>query len=234
MRYGVCTTWVQQYVMGLLMTLAVLAGLGTSAAAAAASTRPQTVLILGDSLSAAYGLQPEQGWPALLDERIKARSLPWRVVNASVSGETTSGGLVRMAGELQRNQPQLVVIALGANDGLRGLPLEQTRAQLAAMIEAALAAKARVLLIGMQMPPNYGPDYTRGFAHNYQDLAAQYHIALLPFLLEPIASERDAFQADNLHPVAAAQPRLLEHVWAVLGPMLGPTPKSSPEPTSGR
>lgn len=221
MRYGVCTTRVQQVVRGLLMTLAVLTGLGISAAVATASTRPQTILILGDSLSAAYGLQPEQGWPALLDERLKSRSLPWRVVNASVSGETTSGGLARIAGELQRNQPQLVVIALGANDGLRGLLLEQTRTQLAAMIEAALAAKARVLLIGMRLPPNYGPDYTTGFARNYQDLAAQYRIALLPFLLEPIASERTAFQADNLHPVAAAQPRLLEHVWAVLGPMLG-------------
>lgn len=218
MSYGVCTTRVQQVVRGLLMTLAMLAGMGNPVAA---SGRPQTVLILGDSLSAAYGLQPEQGWPALLDERIKARSLSWRVVNASVSGETTSGGLARMAGELQRNQPQLVVIALGANDGLRGLPLEQTRSQLAAMIEAALAAKARVLLIGMRLPPNYGPDYTAGFARNYQDLAAQYRITLLPFLLEPIASERDAFQSDNLHPVAAAQPRLLEHVWAVLGPMLG-------------
>lgn len=219
MRYGVCRAGVQWHGMGLLMTLALLVTLLIPTSALATATT-RTVLILGDSLSAAHGIATEQGWPALLAQRIRAQSLDWRVVNASMSGETTAGGLSRLAGELERNQPNVVVIALGANDGLRGLPLQNTRKQLAAMIEAAQKSNAKVLLIGMRLPPNYGPIYTDGFAQNYQDLATQYRIPLLAFLLEPIATQRAAFQADNMHPVAAAQPLLLDHVWSVLGPML--------------
>ncbi|WP_324288287.1 arylesterase [Pseudoxanthomonas sp. SL93] len=194
------------------------------AAAQSAQAKPaaaaRTVLVMGDSLSAAYGLSPAQGWVALTADRIGKTRPGWRVVNASVSGETTAGGASRIAAEMQRHRPAVVVIELGANDGLRGLPLAQTRANLEKMIKAAQAGKAKVLLVGMRMPPNYGPDYTRGFEQNYTALAKQYNTALLPFLLEPIALDRAAYQADNLHPVASAQPKLRDHVWKALDPLL--------------
>lgn len=181
---------------------------------------PRTVLVMGDSLSAAYGMAPAQGWVALATDRMKTQKPGWRMVNASVSGETTAGGASRIAGELQRNKPSVVVIALGANDGLRGLPLAQSRANLEKMILASQQAGAQVLLIGMRMPPNLGPDYTRGFEENFIALSEQHHTALLPFLLEPIALDRDAFQPDNLHPTTQAQPKLRDHVWPVLLPLL--------------
>jgi acyl-CoA thioesterase-1 len=193
-----------------------------------AATPERTVLVMGDSLSAAYNLAPEQGWVALLDRRLASEHPGWRVVNASISGETTAGGASRIAAELTRHSPAIVVIELGANDGLRGLPLEQTRANLERMITAAGEAGARVLLIGMRLPPNYGPQYTEGFERNYVELAQAHGTALLPFLLEPIAMEREAFQADNLHPVAEAQPRLLEHVWPALEPLLDTDKRSTP------
>ena len=199
--------------MACLMALVLLPGLAWAAA-------ERTVLVMGDSLSAAYGLAPEQGWVALLAERLADDRPGWRVANASVSGETTAGGASRIAGELQRHQPDVVVIELGANDGLRGLDLAQTRANLARMVEAAQGAGAEVLLLGMRLPPNYGPDYTRQFEDNYRLLAERHDVALLPFFLEPIAMDREAFQADNLHPVADAQPRLLDHVWPALEPLL--------------
>lgn len=183
-------------------------------------TPPRTVLVMGDSLSAAYGMAPAQGWVALTADRIKTQKPAWRVVNASVSGETTAGGASRIAGELQRNKPAVVIIALGANDGLRGLPLAQSRANLEKMIRASQQAGAKVLLVGMRMPPNLGPDYTRGFEQNFTALSKQHGTALLPFLLEPIALDRDAFQADNLHPNARVQPKLRDHVWPALEPLL--------------
>ena len=189
-------------------------------AQAAPAKAARTLLVMGDSLSAAYGLSPAQGWVALTADRIGKTRPGWRVVNASISGETTAGGAARIEAELQRHKPAVVVIALGANDGLRGLPLAQTRANLEKMIKAAQARKAKVLLVGMRMPPNYGPDYTRGFEQNYSVLAKQYGTALLPFLLEPIALVRNAYQADNLHPVASAQPKLRDHVWKALEPLL--------------
>jgi acyl-CoA thioesterase-1 len=195
--------------------------LAVSLATVAQAAEPtRTVLVMGDSLSAAYGLAPEQGWVSLTAERIAQRSPGWRVVNASVSGETTAGGAARIAGELSRNRPEVVVIALGGNDGLRGLPLKQTRANLEKMVSAAKAAGARVLLVGMRMPPNLGKAYTEGFAANYRAVAEAHQVALLPFLLEPIALDRDAFQADNIHPVAAVQPKLRDHVWPALAPLL--------------
>jgi acyl-CoA thioesterase-1 len=142
------------------------------------------------------------------------------MANASISGETTAGGASRIAGELARHKPAVVVIELGANDGLRGLPLGQTRTNLERMIVASQQSGARVLLLGMRMPPNFGPQYTQGFERNYSDLAKAHGTALLPFLLEPIATDRSAFQSDNLHPVAAAQPRLRDHVWPALEPLL--------------
>ena len=215
-RYGAWRVKVQQGVMALLLALALPAVI----AAAAEPAPVRKVLVMGDSLSAAYGLTPAQGWVALTDARLRERQPGWRIANASISGETTAGGASRIAGELARHKPAVVVIELGANDGLRGLPLEQTRANLERMIVAAKQAGARVLLLGMRMPPNFGPQYTRGFERNYSDLAKAHDTALLPFLLEPIATDREAFQSDNLHPVADAQPKLRDHVWPALVPLL--------------
>lgn len=205
---------VQRGVVVLLMALALAAALPVQ------SATPRTVLVMGDSLSAAYNLAPEQGWVALLGKRLAAEHPGWTVANASISGETTAGGASRITAELARHSPDVVVIELGANDGLRGLDLAQTRANLERMVTAAQATGARVLLVGMRLPPNYGPQYTSGFERNFAELAEKHGAALLPFLLEPIATEREAFQADNLHPVAAAQPRLLDHVWPALEPLL--------------
>lgn len=181
---------------------------------------PPTVLVMGDSLSAAHGLSAEQGWVALTADRIAQRKPDWRVVNASISGETTSGGSARIVNEVLRVKPAVVVIELGANDALRGLPLREMRHNLARMIGASQYVGAKVLLVGMRIPPNYGPDYANGFEQVYRDLARQFDTALLPFLLAPIATDRDAFQGDNLHPVAAAQPALRDHVWTQLAPLL--------------
>ena len=180
----------------------------------------RTVLVVGDSLTAAYGLAPEEGWVALTADRIAERRPDWRVVNASISGDTTAGGRARIVAALDRHRPGVVVIALGANDGLRGLPVDAMRRNLAYMIGAAHGARAEVLLLGMQMPPNLGPDYTRAFAASYPLLAERFDTALVPFLLEPIATGRDNFQADNLHPVAAVQDELRDHVWSELAPLL--------------
>ena len=190
------------------------------ATAAATPAAQRTVLVMGDSLSASYGLAASQGWVSLTAQKIAKEKPGWRVVNASISGETTAGGASRIAAELQRHKPAVVVIELGANDGLRGLPLAQTRANLDRMIRAAKAAKARVLVIGMRLPPNYGPDYTRGFESAFRELSKQHGTAYLPFLLEPIALDDRAFQADRLHPTAAAQPKLRDHVWTALAPLL--------------
>ncbi|PRH83292.1 arylesterase [Arenimonas caeni] len=199
--------------MALLLALAGLPVL-------AADTGERTVLVMGDSLSAAYGLAPREGWVALLAEKLRSERPGWSVANASISGETTAGGASRIASELARHSPEVVVIELGANDGLRGLDLAQTHGNLERMIRASNEAGARVLLVGMRLPPNYGPQYTEGFERNFVELAQAHQAALLPFLLEPIALDRDAFQADNLHPVAEAQPKLRDHVWPALLPLL--------------
>jgi acyl-CoA thioesterase I len=191
--------------------------LGLCAISAGAAER--SLLVMGDSLSAAYGLSAQEGWVALLDQRLQREERGWRVVNASISGETTVGGANRIAHDLETHRPELVIIELGANDGLRGLPLEHTRANLVRMIEASHAAGAKVLLVGMRLPPNYGA-YAERFYAQFSELAREYGTAYLPFLLEPIATEREAFLDDNLHPTAEAQPRLLEHVWGVLEPLL--------------
>lgn len=190
--------------------------------AGAVQAAESRVLVLGDSLSAGYGIAASEGWVALLDARLQAERPGWRAVNASVSGETTAGGAARIDAELAAQTPRVVVIALGANDGLRGLPLEHARDNLLRMAGQAQAAGARVLLVGMRLPPNYGPDYTAAFEAMFRDVARTQGVALLPFLLEPIALDREAFQADNLHPVAAAQPALLAHVWPALAPLLAP------------
>lgn len=205
----------------LLLALAMLPVTPLMASAAAAeAAQARTVLVIGDSLSAGYGLAADEGWVSLTAERLRAAHPGWRIVNASISGETSAGGASRIEAELARHSPEAVVIALGANDGLRGLPLAQTRANLAKMIRAAQARNARVLLVGIRIPPNYGARYTGAFAAMYDELAREHGTALLPFLLEPIATDREAFQADNLHPVAEVQPLLRDHVWTALEPLL--------------
>jgi acyl-CoA thioesterase-1 len=205
-------------VAGLLLLAVAMLLMPARVQAAAPTTH--TVLVMGDSLSAGYGMAAEQGWVALTARRIAREKPGWRVVNASISGETTAGGAARIIDALVRERPEVVVIALGANDGLRGLPTQQSANHLAYMIGAAHGAGAKVLLIGMQMPPNLGPAYTRAFEANYRNLADRFHVALLPFLLAPIATDRDAYQADNLHPTAAVQPQLRDHVWSRLVPLL--------------
>lgn len=191
-----------------------------AAPASATQNSQRTVLVIGDSLSAAYGLAREQGWVALLQARIEQSRPGWRVVNASVSGETTAGGAARIVDAVTRHRPDVVVIALGANDGLRGLPPDQMRVNLARMIGAAHGMGAEVLLVGMRMPPNLGADYTRQFEQSYRLLSERFDTRLLPFLLEPIALDRASYQSDNLHPIAEAQPRLRDHVWQELEPLL--------------
>ena len=179
-----------------------------------------TILVYGDSLSAAYGLSQDAGWPTLLQARLKQEGMDYTVTNVSISGETTSGGAARIAETLKAHKPRVIIVALGANDGLRGLPPEQMRANLATILSASRRAQARVLLVGMRMPPNYGETYTRQFAQVYVDLARKYKTALVPFLLEGMADRRALFQADDMHPTAAAQPIILENVWKALVPLL--------------
>lgn len=202
-----------------LASAGVLARPATGADGEIADAR-RVVLVMGDSLSAGYGLRADQGWPALVDRRL-AREYPGcRVVNASISGETSAGGSARVVGEVLRHRPAVVVVALGANDALRGLPLRELRHNLARMVGASRHVGAEVLLAGMHMPPNLGPAYNRGFERTYRELADLFDTALLPFLLEPVAEDRASFQDDNLHPTAAAQPAIADHVWTALAPLL--------------
>jgi acyl-CoA thioesterase-1 len=180
-----------------------------------------TVLVFGDSLSAAYGLSSQQGWVHLLGERLARANSPWRVVNASISGETTAGGLRRLPEDLKRHQPAIAVIELGANDALRGQPIAAIRANLEQMIGLARQARAEPVLVGIMIPPNYGIDYAREFRELYADLARKHKVALVPFLLDGIADKPDMFQADQLHPTAGAQARILDNVWSALEPLVG-------------
>ena len=180
----------------------------------------RTVLIFGDSLSAAYGLSSSQSWVHLLGQRIAQAKLPWQVVNASISGETTAGGLRRLPGDLQRHKPAIVLIALGANDALRGQPIAAIRSNLDRMIQLARGAKAEPVLAGIMIPPNYGIEYAREFAALYGGLAREHKLKLVPFLLEGIADKPELFLPDQLHPGAQAQPRILDNVWPALEPSL--------------
>jgi len=179
----------------------------------------RTLLVFGDSLSAAYGLSPDQGWVHLLGERA-ARIDGWHVVNASVSGETTAGGLRRLPADLARHKPAMVVIALGANDALRGQPIAGIRDNLEKMVRLARQARAEPVLVGIMIPPNYGIDYAEQFRAMYPAIAAKNRIPFVPFLLEGIADKPDLFQADQLHPSAPAQPVILDNVWKTLEPLL--------------
>ena len=179
----------------------------------------KTILVMGDSLSAGYGIRPEQAWPALLGNRLAEKRFDYSVANLSISGETTAGGRSRLDAALKTHKPAIVVIALGANDGLRGLPLGQMRDNLNAMIDAARASGAKVALAGMRLPPNYGP-YAADFQRSFADIAKAKKAPLVEFLLEPVATQARYFQADNLHPIAEAQPLILDHVWPTLVPLL--------------
>jgi len=176
--------------------------------------------VFGDSLSAGYGLPQGRGWVDLLRKRLTATEQPFQVVNASISGETTLGGRNRLPAALAQHRPRAVIIQLGANDALRGQSLDRMRDNLQAMVKASRAANAEVLLVGMQIPPNYGQEYTRKFQTAFAEVARSQKIPLVPFLLEGFADQRTMFQSDGIHPSAQAQPLMLDTVWAALGPLL--------------
>ncbi|MBK7616411.1 MAG: arylesterase [Vitreoscilla sp.] len=207
---------------------AVLAGLGTHcslslAAPPGTSQALPVLLVVGDSLSAEYGLAKGSGWVALLERRVAEEHLPVRVQNASISGDTTAGGRSRLPALLTQHKPAVVVIELGGNDALRGLPITATRDNLNTMTTAAQQAGAKVLLVGMQVPPNYGRQYTQDFSQVFSDVAQARKVALVPFLLKGVADGPDAatlFQPDRIHPLAQAHPRLLTNVWPALKPLI--------------
>jgi len=203
-----------------LLVLFVLIAASVSANGAAPAEAP-VILVFGDSISAGYGLpRVEQGWVALLQTRLREQEYGYQVVNASVSGETTAGGLARLPRALMLHQPKIVILELGGNDGLRALPIAQMRANLVRMIDLSAAAGAQVLLLGMRMPPNYGPDFTEQFSQCYSEVARDKKLPLVPFLLNGIALSPNLVQADGIHPNELGQPKLLANVWPSLKPLL--------------
>ncbi|RZL39093.1 MAG: arylesterase [Rubrivivax sp.] len=202
-------------------SVGVMAG-WTSGSAMAAADAP-VILVVGDSLSAEYGLKAGTGWVALLQARLAAQGKPHRVVNASISGDTTSGGRSRLPAALRTHRPAIVILELGGNDALRGLPLAGTRDNLLAMARAAQEAGAKVIVVGMQVPPNYGSAYGREFESLFGDVARQARAGFVPFLLKGVADRADAlewFQPDRIHPLAKAHPAMLDNVWPALKPLL--------------
>ncbi|WP_417329334.1 arylesterase [Halomonas cupida] len=203
----------------LLSVITLFAALWLSIGTAHSQTQAQSpiLLVVGDSLSAAYGIPQEAGWVTLLDQRLDGRA---QVINASISGETSSGGASRLAGLLEQHQPDIVVLELGGNDGLRGLPPQQMQANLNRMIEQSRSSGADVLLVGIDIPPNYGQAYREAFGQVFRSLADEHQLPLLPFLLEGIALKPELMQEDGIHPTADAQPLMLDNVWAELAPLL--------------
>ncbi len=187
---------------------------------APATASAAAILVFGDSLSAGYGLSPDRGWVSLLERRLRVEKLDYKVVNASISGETTLGGANRIEAALKTYRPAIVILALGANDGLRGGDLDAMRANLEAIVDASRRAKARTMLIGMRLPPNYGTPYSEKFQRLYGEIARRKKLPLVPFLLEGFAEKRELFQADGIHPTAEAQPLMLDTVWKELLPLL--------------
>jgi acyl-CoA thioesterase-1 len=184
------------------------------------------VLVYGDSLSSAYGMPTQQGWVALLEESLKQEHGDYSVANASISGETSAGGLARISKTLERETPGIVILELGGNDGLRGLPVPAMKKNLAGIIDRAQKAGAKVLLVGMRMPPNYGEAYNRAFEQAFADLAKEFKTAFLPFLLEGFGDKVELFQPDRIHPTETAQPVVLKNVLRALAPLLAPAPKT--------
>lgn len=217
----------ERFLVALLLTAVSNVSLPTSAWAqepADAQLRKRSqapvILVLGDSLSSGYGVPNAQTWVALLQHRLNKLGYPYRVVNASVSGDTTAGGLARFTSALQRHNPSIVILELGGNDGLRALSLVALRSNLASMIEAARQRNAKIVLAGMRMPPNYGIAYAAAFERIYTELANEYQVALVPFFLEGVATVPNMMQTDGIHPTADAQPVLLENVWQYIQPLL--------------
>ena len=202
----------------VFISLIVTALVALPVSAGSINPSPQTILVFGDSLSAGYGIQQNKSWVSLLEARLSQQKLPYTIVNASISGETTSGGLARFSEMLATHKPSIVILELGANDGLRGLPINEMRTNLNKMILQAKPAK--VLLIGMKIPPNYGQKYSHDFSASYAILAKQHKIKLVPFLLDGVAGKPSLIQDDGLHPIAAAQPKLLDNVWSKLEKLL--------------
>jgi acyl-CoA thioesterase-1 len=198
----------------ILLVVLLLVGLLPASAAA------RTLLVVGDSLSAAYGMEVSSGWVALLGKRLERDKPGYRVVNASISGDTTASGLARLPRLLAEHRPAVVIIELGGNDGLRGLSLEQMKHNINAMIAQAKARRARVLLVGVELPPNYGKSYTERFQAIFREVAAGQGVALVPSLLDRVAIRDELMQPDRIHANASAQPRLLENVWPYLRPLL--------------
>jgi len=192
------------------------------------------ILIVGDSLSAAYGIDPAVGWTELLAKRLQADGLDYQVVNASITGDTTRGALARLPRLLERHEPAVVILELGGNDGLRGISLDEMRANFERMIAMSQDRGARVLLLGMHLPPNYGPAFTEAFHAVYHDLAGEHDVALVPFFLEGVAENEDLFLPDRIHPNEQAQPRLLQNVWPELEPLLTIRPASRAAPPAPR
>ena len=209
-----------------LMCFAVLA-MAAGLAGGAPPTAPPTILVLGDSLSAAYGLAREDGWVALLEGRLRERGLDFAVVNAGISGDTSAGGLARLPELLARHAPKILLVELGANDGLRGLRLGVLRENLTRIVQLGQEAGSRVLLIGIRLPPNYGAAYDGAFQAVFREVAAAQRVPLVPFLLAGVAEDRTLMQADGVHPAAPAQPRILDTVWPALEPLLGRAPPSA-------
>jgi acyl-CoA thioesterase-1 len=191
------------------------------AAAPVRAADAPVLLVVGDSISAGFGLGNGEGWVTLLADRIARQGPPYRVVNASISGDTTAGGRARLPQLLKQHKPAVVVIELGGNDALRGGDLAATRANLDAMVQASQAAGARVLLVGMQLPPNYGAAYVRAFGALFADVGKARNVPVVPFVFEGFADDLTQFQPDRIHPTAAAQPRILANVWPALAPLLG-------------
>ncbi|MFG0231817.1 arylesterase [Achromobacter sp. AONIH1] len=203
-----------------VLTAAAIAPGHAQTAPSAQGSAPRAVLVLGDSLSAEYGIKRGTGWVPLLSERISQQYPKYKVVNASISGDTTSGGVARLPALLRQHAPAVVVLELGSNDALRGLSLTMTEQNLRNMAQAARQADADVVIVGMQIPPNYGRDYTQRFAQLFPTVAKDEKARLVPFLMEGIATNRAMFQADGIHPNEDAQPQLLDNVWPALRPLL--------------
>ena len=219
MNQGLCYCWYKKLIRNSLFCLLITF--------ATASIANPTILVMGDSLSAEYGLPRGSGWVKLFEAQLQKESAGWTVFNASISGETTSGGLTRLPSLLDAKQPKLVFLELGANDALRGLTIEQTESNLKKMIRLSKQSGAKVMLFGMQIPPNYGLQYTKQFKDLYRKLATQEQVELLPFFLAGVANNPQLFQADNIHPNEAAQMILFKNVWGSMAPyqkLLKPTP----------
>jgi acyl-CoA thioesterase-1 len=203
---------------GLNLVACLLAFSGTTYAEAAIAN--PKILIYGDSLSAAYGIPQQSGWPALLQKKLLVEGYRYDIVNASISGETTSGGLSRLKKTLETAKPAIIILELGANDGLRGLPINAMASNLTAMIEQMQKTKAQIILAGMKIPPNYGPQYTNGFANTYEQLSKKYGLKLVPFLLDQVAAQQHLLLQDGLHPNAEGQVIMLNNIWPHLKPLL--------------